>query len=104
VNRNMKLGLLGSVVVICVIIILFTQGSPDGAALFRNQGCVDCHSFKGKGGEICPDLTAVTHRRSGGWIRQQIKDSKKHYPNSGMPSFGHLSYREVSAIIRFLKS
>jgi cbb3-type cytochrome oxidase cytochrome c subunit len=104
INRNMKWGLLGSVVVICGIIFLFTQGSPNGAELFRSQGCIGCHSFKGKGGETCPDLTAVTQRRSDGWIRQQLKDSKKHYPNSGMPGFGHLSYREISAIIRYLKS
>ena len=103
-NSNVKWGLLGSVVVICVIIFLFTQGSPDGAELFRNQGCVGCHSFKGKGGEACPDLTGVSRRRSDGWIRQQIRDSKKHYPNSRMPGFGHLSYREISAIIRYLKS
>jgi cbb3-type cytochrome oxidase cytochrome c subunit len=98
------LGLFGSVVVICVIIFLFTQGSPDGAKLFSNQGCVDCHSFKGKGGQICPDLTEVSRRRSDGWIRVQIKDAKKHNPNSRMPGFGHLSYREISAIIRYLKS
>ena len=103
-NRNMKWGLLGSVVVICVLIFIFTQGSPDGAELFRSQGCINCHSFKGKGGELCPDLTGVTSRRSDSWIHVQIKDSKKHNPNSRMPSFGHLSYREISAIIRYLKS
>ena len=103
-NSSLKWGLAASVAVICVIIFLFTQGSPDGAELFRSQGCINCHSFKGKGAEVCPDLTGVTRRRSDGWIRDQIKDSKKHYPNSRMPGFGHLSYREVSAIIRYLKS
>ncbi len=103
-NSTMKWGLLGSVVAICIIIFLFTQGSPDGEKLFNDQGCIGCHSFKGKGGETCPDLTGVTRRRSDGWIRQQIKDSKKHNPNSRMPNFGYLSYREISAIIRYLKS
>jgi nitric oxide reductase subunit C len=101
---SLKLGLAVSVAAICALIFLFTRGSPAGSELFRNQGCINCHSFKGKGGEVCPDLTGVTRRRSDGWIRDQIKDSKKHYPNSRMPSFGHLSYREISAIIRYLKT
>ncbi len=103
-NASMKWGMLISAFVIVVVIFFFSQGSPDGAELFRNQGCINCHSFKGKGAEVCPALTGVTHRRSDGWIRDQIKDSKRHNPNSRMPSFGHLSYREISAIIRYLKS
>ncbi len=92
------------VVAICLITFLFVQGSPNGAELFKNQGCMNCHSFKGKGGETGPDLTEVTRRRSDGWIRDQIKDPKKHDPGSRMPGFGHLSYMEISAIIRYLKS
>ncbi len=103
-NKSMKWGLWGSVVTILIIIFFFTQGSPDGAALFRKQGCINCHSFKGKGAEICPDLTDVTGRRSDQWIRVQIKSPDKHNPNTRMPSFGNLSYREISAIIRYLKS
>ncbi len=103
-RSSLKWGLAASVAAICALIFLFTQGSPDGAELFRNQGCINCHSFKGKGGEVCPDLTGVTRRRSDGWIRDQIKDSKKHNPKSRMPSFGQLSYRELSAIIRYLKT
>ncbi len=103
-SSGQKWGLAATVAVIFVLLYLFTQGSPDGAVLFRNQGCINCHSFKGKGGEACPDLTEVTKRRSDGWIRDQIKDSRKHYPNSRMPNFGNLSYREVSAIIRYFKS
>lgn len=93
-----------SVVAICVATFLFSQGSPNGSELFKSQGCMNCHSFKGKGGEACPDLTGVTRRRNDGWIRDQIKDPKKHNPDSRMPDFGYLSYRQISAIIRYLKS
>jgi len=103
-NSGLKWGLAASVAAICAFIFLFTQGSPDGGELFKNQGCINCHSFKGKGGDVCPDLTGVAGRRGEKWIRDQIKDSKKHYPDSRMPGFGHLSYREISAIIRYLKS
>lgn len=103
-KSTMKWALSGSVILMCVIIFIFTQGSLDGEELFNKQGCIGCHSFKGKGGGICPDLTGVTGRRSDGWIRVQIKDPTKHNSNSRMPGFGHLSYREISAIIRYLKS
>jgi cytochrome c2 len=92
------------VVAICLITFLFIQGSPNGAELFKSQGCMNCHSFKGKGGELCPDLTDVTRRRNDGWIRDQIKDPKKHNPGARMPDFGYLSYRQISAIIGYLKS
>ncbi|MDA8083766.1 MAG: cbb3-type cytochrome c oxidase subunit II [Nitrospiraceae bacterium] len=77
---------------------------PDGAVIFSEEGCIDCHSFKGRGGSTCPDLTAVTGRRSDSWIRRQINDPRSHNPNSMMPSFSHLSYREISALIQFFKS
>ncbi len=92
------------VVAICLITFLFVQGSPNGAELFKNQGCMNCHSFKGKGGETGPDLTHVARRRSDGWIRDQIKDPKKHNAGSRMPDFGNLSYRQIGAIIRYFKS
>jgi mono/diheme cytochrome c family protein len=103
-NTSLKWGLAVSAGAICVVIFFFTRGLPDGAQLFKEQGCINCHTFKGIGGDLCPDLTNVKERRTDGWVRDQIKDSKKHYPNSRMPGFGHLSYREISAIIRFLKS
>ncbi len=103
-NKNMKWGLVTGAVMMCIAILFFVQNSPDGAELFRNQGCIGCHSFKGKGGQTCPDLTGVKGRRSDGWIREQIKDPSKHNPDTRMPTFGNLSYREISAIIRYLKS
>jgi cbb3-type cytochrome oxidase cytochrome c subunit len=53
---------------------------------------------------MAPDLTSVTRRRSDGWIRDQIRNSKKHNPDSRMPSFDYLSGRQINAIIRYLKS
>lgn len=103
-NTGMKWGLLLSAVAMFTAIVIFTYGSPNGADLFRNQGCIGCHSFKGKGGQACPDLTAVKGRRSDEWIRVQIKNPGKHNPNTRMPAFDNLSYREISAIIRYLKS
>lgn len=74
-----------------------------GAELFRKEGCIQCHSFKGTGGSG-PDLTAVTGRRTDSWIRQQIKNPKKNNHFSRMPAFGHLSEYEVISLIRYLKT
>ncbi len=96
--------IIGLVIVAAVAIFLARILTPEGGELFRKEGCINCHSFKGQGGSIGPDLTAVTHRRSHSWIRQQIRNPKKHNPNSVMPSFSHLSWWEISAIIRYLKT
>ncbi len=96
---------LSMCVLIAVVFGLIISGcAPDGAKVFEKAGCLSCHRYKGVGGSICPDLTDVTKRKSEQWIRQQIKDPSKNNPNSKMPSFGHLSDREIQAIIDYLKS
>lgn len=75
-----------------------------GAKLFVKEGCVKCHSFKGTGGNMGPNLTAVTNRRSDRWIRRQIRNSKRNNPDSRMPEFGHLSELEIRSIVSYLKS
>ena len=75
----------------------------NGEKLFFEEGCGQCHSFKGKGGMMGPDLSAVASLRSDSWIDSYIQDPKKMYPFSRMPPFKHLSGRKRRAIISFLK-
>ncbi len=92
-------------IVVMALAALFSIGcSVDGSELFRKEGCINCHRFKGEGGSICPDLTGVTERRSEKWIRQQIKDPGVNFPDSTMPGFEDLSDKEIQAIIDYLKS
>jgi cbb3-type cytochrome oxidase cytochrome c subunit len=93
-----------AVLLCCLFLITLFYDIPDGTPIFRREGCINCHSFKGNGGAAGPELTAVTKRRSDSWIRQQIKDPKSHNNGSMMPSFDHLSRKEVTALIRYLKS
>ena len=74
-----------------------------GEGVFRDKGCMDCHRFKGKGGSMGPDLTAVRDRRSVFWIRSQIKNPQKNSPNSRMPAFEDISELEIIALIAYLK-
>ena len=75
-----------------------------GKKLFYREGCSQCHSFKGKGGRMGPDLSAVTNLKSDSWIDAYMKDPKKINPFSRMPSFKHLSRSKRIAIISFLKN
>lgn len=84
------------------LIVMFAD-MPDGAEIFRRERCSSCHSFRGAGGSAGPELTAVAKRRDDAWIRRQISDPRSHNPGTMMPSFAHLSRKEISALIRYLK-
>jgi cbb3-type cytochrome oxidase cytochrome c subunit len=80
------------------------SSTSDGAKLFTSERCIYCHTFKGQGAKIGPELTDVIKRRSEDWIRDQIRNPKLHTPHPGMPGHEHLSTKEINAIIQFLKS
>ncbi len=103
-NTSQNLFIIAAAALGCLFVVIMFFDLPDGAELFRKEGCINCHSFKGKGGSAGPELTAVTSRRSDSWIRQQIKDPKSHNPGTMMPSFERLSRKEVTALLRYLKS
>jgi len=87
-----------------LIIIGCTGSAPDGAVLFEKERCIYCHTFKGQGAKIGPDLTDVARRRTEAWLIDQIRNPKLHYPNPGMPGHDYLSKKEINAIIKHLKS
>jgi cbb3-type cytochrome oxidase cytochrome c subunit len=83
---------------------LLSGCSPyDGEKLFFTVGCSQCHSYKGRGGRMGPDLSAVTNIRSDEWIDSYIQDPKKMNPLARMPAFKNLSATKRAAIIKFLK-
>lgn len=101
-ERKKLLTLGGGIALIALFLVI--RDTPDGGEIFRREGCISCHSFKGQGAGAGPELTGVTSRRSDSWIRDQIKDPRLHDPDSRMPAFGHLSRREIRALIAYLKS
>ena len=91
-------------VALAVFLLLLSACSAiDGEALFA-ENCSSCHSFKGKGGNTAPDLTAATALFSDDWMGQQIRDPKKNNPRSRMPAYPRLSVGEIRALIAYLKS
>lgn len=97
-------GKLQHLLIAAGLTLILSACAQDGAAIFKKEGCLGCHRFKGVGGAICPDLTGLKDRRSDEWIKQQILDSSVNNPNSNMPGFSHLSEKQIKAIIDYLKS
>jgi len=77
------------------------SGLSKGAALFKEKGCLGCHSLGGTGGTVGPALDAVGSRLDSTTITQQILDPKARNPNALMPSLG-LSPDDAGALAAFL--
>jgi mono/diheme cytochrome c family protein len=74
----------------------------DGAELFNQQGCIQCHRFQGQGGMMGPDLTAVGHRHDREWMIRYIHNPAAENPRARMPAFPDLSEGRRQAIVDFL--
>ena len=99
--RKNLLILGGAIILLVANAVMFM---PDGQKIFVKERCITCHSFRGQGGVAGPDLTDVRKRRGTIWLTRQIRNAKTHNPDSRMPSYGHLGYFEVFALIFYLKT
>ena len=102
-NRRKIIYAVSGASVLLIFILNLLQAASNGGEIYEREGCGKCHSFKGHGGVLAPDLTSVTQRRSKTWIMTQIKNPKAHNPDSRMPDFDHLSIIERYAISQYLK-
>jgi quinol-cytochrome oxidoreductase complex cytochrome b subunit len=75
-----------------------------GSALYRVNGCGDCHAVEGQGGDAGPDLSDIGMRRSVGWLHSFIEDPSRFHEDSRMPAFGvpQLSHQDVEEIASYL--
>ncbi len=74
-----------------------------GRRIFRERGCIGCHSIGGKGGTVGPSLDAVGKRRDAKWIVQHFRDPQSVSPGSVMPKFD-FTEQESRALTAFLLS
>jgi mono/diheme cytochrome c family protein len=87
-------------------------GSTDPMTIIRGAGCTGCHTVKGEGGKIGPDLTRVGSRLSSALIRECIlkpdtRVAKGYEKFVGvMPKmFGNqLTGAQLEALVQFLSS
>lgn len=73
-------------------------------ALLRDHlPCLGCHSLRGSGGRIGPDLTTVRERRSAAWIEAVVTDPQRVNPASAMPR-PLLPSATRQLVVRYLQS
>jgi putative heme-binding domain-containing protein len=65
--------------------------APRGAQVYETSGCAACHTIRGRGGPLGPDLTDVGTRSSPAFIRRSIIDPQADVPNG---------FKQVRAVTR----
>ncbi|MDH4162384.1 MAG: cytochrome c [Nitrospirota bacterium] len=75
-----------------------------GAKIFQREKCMDCHTMKGRGGAVGPNLTTVGARRNSAYIREQIRNPSSQNPNTAMPSFKDLSEQDMDKLVEYLSN
>jgi len=100
----MKVGALALGAFLSGIVFIVIAGcESQGARLFLNNRCKECHTIDGKGGAGGPNLTYVGGKRSRDYIVQQIKDPAYHNADTAMPSFrDKLSDQEINDLADYL--
>jgi ubiquinol-cytochrome c reductase cytochrome b subunit len=94
--------------------LLVRKSTPlqlQGAAVFQNKDCRNCHALFGSGGKRGPDLTTVATRLTYDQLIDQISNGTPGGINAGdpgggnMPAYGkHINPAEMTALVAFLES
>jgi ubiquinol-cytochrome c reductase cytochrome b subunit len=80
-----------------------TPRQLQGAVVFQNKNCRNCHALKGNGGKRGPDLTLVGARLTPGQLIDQVSNGT---PGGGnMPAYGaQIGPEEMAVLTDFLTS
>ena len=80
-----------------------TPRQLQGAVVFQNKDCRNCHALEGRGGQRGPDLTGVGSRLTSDQLIGQVSNGT---PGGGnMPAYGkQISPDEMTALVDFLES
>jgi nitric oxide reductase subunit C len=79
-------------------------GMSPGAALFKEKGCIGCHSLKGVGGDIGPELDGIGSEYDKEFFKKYIPNPKSVVPDSTMPPQSRLTDDEIDALADFLSN
>lgn len=78
--------------------------SHKAETLLREQlPCLGCHTLKGEGGKIGPELTTVRERRTPAYIASMVTDPQATAPGSAMPKTA-MPEATRALIVRYLTS
>ena len=79
----------------------------EGATLFAESGCLNCHVYLGAGGQNlgAPELTEEGLKGRGiEWQVEHLKNPSSKVPGSPMPAFGDLGEENLIKIATFLEA
>ena len=66
---------------------LTAQRLAQGQHLVENLGCLGCHTIRGEGSSIAPELTNLKGKVNAEWLYGWIANPKAYFANSRMPVF-----------------
>lgn len=75
----------------------------EGEKLFLRTNCWVCHTIRGKGGKLGPDLSKVGKKRSEAWMIKHFKDPRSVSQKSFMPQL-NLSDKQIADLVAYLKT
>ena len=77
--------------------------AAQGRRLFTEHGCYGCHTVRGTGTPIAPDLSHVGSFQTEGDLARRLRDPAAHAPGAHMPKLD-LTEAEVRALAAYLAS
>ena len=74
-----------------------------GERIYRDMNCAYCHSIRGKGGSVGPQLDKVVGNTTEEWLIKHFRDPRAMSPGSTMPQL-NLFDDEIKALTAYMKS
>jgi ubiquinol-cytochrome c reductase cytochrome b subunit len=85
--------------------IQLSESAQKGAQLLHSMGCIGCHRVNGQGGTVGPGLSPESLKdKSRQWLITQIRNPKKHNPNTIMPAFPLATDQQLNEIVDYLQN
>jgi menaquinol-cytochrome c reductase cytochrome b/c subunit len=81
----------------------FSPEAEEGARIFAQVGCTQCHTYLGSGSSNvgAPDLSAIGKTQNKGFFKQYVADPSK-FGNNVMPKFENLGEDNLDKLAQFL--
>jgi len=90
-------------VFVSVMLAAVVAQASGGEQIFKEK-CTMCHTVKGQGGKIGPELTKIGAKMKDKDLLEKLKDPKKSNPSSTMPSFKTLPKADMDSLVGYLKT
>lgn len=90
-------------IIVTLIFPFYVQGDDEqpGSKLFRDKGCIGCHSIGGQGGHVGPALDTVGDRYTAEWIYEWLRNPAAVKPGTAMPNL-NLTDDERALLVFYL--